>query len=238
MKKSFVKITVMLAVGMLMLAGCGEEKDLDQEIVGKDWRTTASFIPGTLKHEEEIKVLAELETNKLTVFYDKEVKEKYASVDIPCETTDMQATVNSLQFGDLNEDGYTDMLIYVFDQQGEKADVEFLWDKDNHSFLCIAPSSEAEGNFSFLNFIGSWEIEEEKIAILISEDHTWTAIADGEITCQGEVVIDGGTVILYKPEGIYYCRLTYGDKSVIDEYENAYTYAGPVEAMMPEQKEM
>lgn len=231
MKKSLLgKILVILMV-VLFITGCGEVEP--DPIAGSDWRTTGSYVFGTLEHDETMAVLVGLGENKLTIFYDKPTKEAYISVDYPYETTDLAVTADSLFIDDLNEDGYTDLRIVICDQQGEQNEVEFLWDNYTKTFNCVAADANAEGDFSFINFIGGWTNENENVTIVIDSVHNWAFIVDETPNTVGSVEVDYGSVVLYTSEGNYFCTLTYLDNTLVDEFENVYTYAGPTEVHVP-----
>ena len=231
MKKSLLGKILVLVATTLLIAGCGHEEEMP--LPGADWRTTGSYVYGTLEHGESMSVLVGIGSDKLTIFYDAPTKEAYMSVDYPYETTDMQTTVDSLVIEDLNEDGYTDLMITICDQQGEQYAVEFLWDMDSNTFNCIAPNPDEEGDFTFSNFMGAWTNESEKVSIVIDENKNWAFIADETPNAVGNTVINYGVVELYTSEGTYYCTLTYIDNTLVDEYENVYVYAGPAEVLIP-----
>lgn len=233
MKKNIIKKLALSLASVLLLTACGSAED--EVITGNDWRVTGSYAWMTFEHGETINALVGMDADKLTVFYDKDTKEVYRSVAFPYETTNLQNTFNSLVCEDLNEDGYTDIRIFIYDQQGSEYEVEFLWDADASDFTCIAPSLEAEGDFTFTNFVGAWKLDEdEKTVIIIDSEQNWENLYDGEITVMGNAEIDYGTVVLYTTEGTYFCTLTYEDKSVFDEFGNGYSYDGPADEYVPD----
>ena len=135
MKKNIIKKLALSLASVLLLTACGSAED--EVITGNDWRVTGSYAWMTFEHGETINALVGMAADKLTVFYDKDTKEVYRSVAFPYETTNLQNTFNSLVCEDLNEDGYTDLALSFFDQQGEEYGAQFIWDEESKDFNYI-----------------------------------------------------------------------------------------------------
>lgn len=93
----------------------------------------------------------------------------------------------------------------------------------------------AEGDFTFMNFIGCWLSTDENVHITLVIDslHNWQACTKDEIFCTGTATPEYGWLYLYTSDGAYYCSLMYTDKAVEDEYGNVYVFDGPVEEYVP-----
>lgn len=240
MKKNvYVSALLTMACGM-MATGCGLLDRDDEEIVGNDWRTTGSYVYATFDHEGSVDALVGVGEDKLTVFYDAEEKEVYKRVSFPYETTDVQATAESLGFYDINGDGYTDIYVELYDQQGECSVVQYTWNADESEFEIYYDNGgydiggyddNGEGDFSFINFIGAWVNADHTVELIIDSASNWQQGGNEEMVIYGTSTIDYGMLVLHTCYGDHYANLTFDSSNgtIFDEWGNVYTYDGPVE---------
>ncbi len=255
MKKRIINLVVLAMAGLLLATGCGKAND---DILGADWRTTGMYVPGTLYHKDTVDVYVGVKEDKVAFFYDLEIQEPYNKVTLTYPTTDVEKTRNSIELIDLNGDGYTDLSVKVYDQQGEEMLTKYTWDQSRMEFIFVEPENEPltgigsddsdddktegqtsdadAGDFSMMNFIGSWLMEKENLVIVVDNAYNWAGLTNGEITVKGTCEADYGKVVFHTSEGVYYCTLVFNkkDRSVVDEYGGVYAYAGPVQEYIPE----
>ncbi len=226
----------------LSLTGCGskgtgENGGADETIItGMDWRTTASFTDGTLIHNSAIDVLVSMDASKIVVYYDKPDQKVYATADLTYETTSLQQTVDSLAFIDADGDGYTDLQIDVFDQQGDAYKVSFIWDDTNKCFVEQADQNllalaQGGGNFSLTNFIGGWVSDSENTSVVIDREYNWEMFHDDTLMAYGQAEADYGKIVLYKTDGTYWCSFVFDNENntITEDYGVVYTFDGPIE---------
>jgi len=256
MKKKFLLGSIVLTCALgLALTGCQSQTDgnlvenkvtdeivIDDnrgnEVAGLDWRTTGSYVFGTLHLAEDVDVAIGNDAYKMTIFYNNNDRDLFAEVDFPYETTSEQKTAESITFEDIDRDGCTDISLDLFDQQGESTRAVYYWIADDGKFFCVVSESEVpevSNEFSLTNFIGSW-VNGDGMVIVVDSNYRWASIVNGEITCIGSLHPVNGVAELYTSEGTNYCTFTYNptDRCVVDEFDNVYNYDGPVEEYLPD----
>ena len=104
---------LLTAAMLLTLCACGGTAS-DEDNTGSDWRTWKSFAYLDMDMDGEMfTVIADVLSDRVVLYYDKAEQEEYAVIGLPFDTADTAVTLDSLIAGDVNGDGFSDVILDV-----------------------------------------------------------------------------------------------------------------------------
>lgn len=162
----------------LCLAACGNSDD----VAGDDWRTTGMVVDsGTITHDgDSVDVLVTVSESSAAFYRDIPEQVLFDSVTFPMDIPDAEQAFHSISFDDLDGDGESDVWVSFLHENGDAADLIWIWDPEERYVyredLSAVPADEGDPS----DYAGLWEYPDENLWLRIYEDATWEFVNDQE----------------------------------------------------------
>ena len=194
-------IPVLTMALCLSLAACGNSDN----VAGDDWRTTGMVVgSGTITHDgESVDVLVTVSESSAAFYRDLPEQILFDSVSFPMNIPDAEQAFNAISFGDMDDDGESDVLVSFIHENGDATELIWIWDpveryvfREDLSTVAISGGDLSGDDLS--EYVGLWEYQGENLWLRIRDDATWEFVNDqDEVIEYGTLWVDEYGITLH-----------------------------------------